>query len=200
MNSQHFELKVCLTWVCGGEADVRTGLALRHTVLSGMVQVGDDRWEVTVTTTEKDKEKEKAGTRQWVAAGISNLTHNKATLHSETNHSNTKKWLTACTVLKGSLNILRYGCLFNYYKVSTCHKINDQPAQLEVINAAAFYMRLSIPSSTAAMHKVTGKYHNNPTVNTHTDTLETHTPQTHKALVLVLQSAEVIHNRLPLVE
>lgn len=191
---------MCITWVCGGEADVRTGLALRHAVLSGMVQVGDDRWEVTVTTTKKDKEKEKAGTRQWVAAGISNLTHNKATLHLETNHNNTEKWLTACTALKGSLNILRYSCLFNYYKVSTCHKINDQPSQLEEINAAAFYTGHSIPSSTAAMYKVTKQYHNNPIVNTHTDTLETPTPQTHKALAMVLQSTEVMRNSLPLVE
>lgn len=82
---------------------------------------------------ERQRERE---SRSKTVSSSGDLTYNKATLHSETNHNNTEKWLTACTVLKGSLNILQNSWLFNYYKVSTCHKINDQPTQLEVINEA----------------------------------------------------------------
>lgn len=103
------------------------------------------------------------------------------------------------TVLKGSLNILHYGCLFNYYKVSTCHKIHDQPTQLELINEATFTLRLSIPSACLHLQQQCTKLQNSIITipqSTPTDTLQTPTPQTHK----VLHSAEVIRNRLPLVE
>lgn len=114
----------------------------------------------------KMKKKRKQGTRQWVDVGISNLTHNKATLYSETNHNNTEKWLTACNSLKGSLNILRYDCLFSYYKVSTWHKINDQPSQLEVINEAAFTWDF-IYSSNVQSYKTVSQQSHSPHPHKH---------------------------------